>query len=74
MYVLIYTLVQKDKTTTKKHRNSDWSNFFLSKIHIFINVFSNKIIYQKIFWKFFSLINISENIKINMLQKDKVIH
>ena len=42
-------------------------HFFLSKIHIFINVFSNKIID----WKIFSLIIISENIKIIMLQKDK---
>ena len=46
-------------------------HFFLSKIHIFINVFSNKIIYFRIFWKIFSLIIISENIKISMLQKDK---
>ena len=40
IYIYIYTLVQKDKATTKKCRNLVWS-----KIHIFINVFSNKNIY-----------------------------
>ena len=45
---------------------------FLSKIHIFINVFNNKIYLLKDFLKiFFPLIIISENIKIIMLQKDK---
>ena len=36
---------------------------------MFINIFSNKIMYKKFFEKFFSLIIISENIKISMLQK-----
>ena len=46
-------------------------HFFLSKIHIFINVFSNKIILNFFFFKCSSLVIISENIKISMLQKDK---
>ena len=67
MLIIVYNLVQKDKATMKKCRNLDLSTF-----HIFINVFSNKIIYLKIFLKsFFSLIIILENIEISMLQKNK---
>ena len=43
---ITYTLVQKDKATTKKTQKFGLIHFFLSKIHIFINVFSLIIMVQ----------------------------
>ena len=70
IFSIYYTLVQKDKATSK---NAEiWIDpLFSFKNSYFYNVFSNKIIYWKSFEKSFSLIIILENIKISMMQKDK---